>query len=366
MGARMARAGYFSGWQKRKATRRRGRAAGDALTCATAGAMPVATMSKPRSQHHELTVPEEFDGARLDQALAGLLAQYSRSALKHWIEAGDAALNGAPARPRARVRSGDRVSVTATLDAAEAHLPQAVRYDVLHSDDDLVVVDKPAGVVVHPGAGNRDRTLVNGLIARFPELSALPRAGLVHRIDKDTSGVLLVARNPASYQALVRAMAAREIARTYDAIVTGVLVAGGVVDQPIGRDPRQRTRMRVVAAGRPATTHYRIDARYRAHTRLAVTLETGRTHQIRVHMAWLGHPLVGDARYGARPRPPRDATPALRELLQGFPRQALHAARLALRHPVSGAALAFRAPTPPDLAALAAALAEDAELHAGE
>ncbi|MEQ8494913.1 MAG: RluA family pseudouridine synthase, partial [Gammaproteobacteria bacterium] len=234
-------------------------------------------------EHHALEVPPGLDGLRLDQALAQLLPQYSRSALKQWIEAGQATLNAAPARPRSRVHAGDALAVTATLAPDEALVPQAVGFRIAHEDAACIVVDKPAGVVVHPGAGNRDHTLVNGLLARYPELAVLPRAGLVHRIDKDTSGLLLVARTPATYQALVRAMAARDIARTYHAVVTGVPVAGGTIDAAIARDPNQRTRMRVSEGGRTAVTHYRVLARYRAHALLEVNLETGRTHQIRVH-----------------------------------------------------------------------------------
>jgi len=320
-------------------------------------------MSELHTERHALCVPPELDGLRFDQALARLLPQYSRSALKQWIEAGQAALNDAPVRPRERVHTGDQVAVTAALAADDTLAPQRVAFRVALLDAAFVVVDKPPGVVVHPGAGNRDRTLVNGLIDRFPELAVLPRAGLVHRIDKDTSGLLLVARTPASYQALVRAMADRRIARTYEAVVTGVLVAGGTIDAPIARDPRQRTRMCVSEGGRPAVTHYRVSARYRAHSLLEVSLETGRTHQIRVHLASRNHPLVGDARYGARPRPPRGADAALVTLLQGFPRQALHAARLAFEHPACGAPMVVESPRPPDLDTLIEALAADAARH---
>jgi 23S rRNA pseudouridine1911/1915/1917 synthase len=318
-------------------------------------------MNSSVSERHSFTVPAELEGLRFDQALARLLSQHSRAVLKTWIEDGRAVLNGNPARPRAAVHTGDRVDVSVTLSAPDDLVAQAVPFSLRYIDDHLLVVDKPAGVVVHPGAGNRDLTLVNGLIERFPELALLPRAGLVHRIDKDTSGLLLVARHPGSFQALIRAMAARQIARTYEAVVNGILIAGGTIDAPIGRDPLQRTRMRVVQAGRPAVTHYRVLARYRAHTRLELRLETGRTHQIRVHMAWHGHPLVGDPRYAGRPRPPRGAAPGLRAALDAFPRQALHAAALGFVHPASGQAVTVEAPRPDDLAALIAALETDAE-----
>lgn len=318
-----------------------------------------------REAHHVLTVPAELDGLRLDQALARMLAQYSRSALKQWIEQGCATLNAAPARPRAPVHTGDAIHLRALQTVAAGLVPQGVPFALVHADDDVVVVDKPPGVVVHPGAGNRDHTLVNGLVARFPELAVLPRAGLVHRIDKDTSGLLLVARHTAALQTLVRAMAARRIARTYLAVASGVLVAGGTIDAAIGRDPQQRTRMRVTESGRPAVTHFRVVERYRAHTLLEVCLETGRTHQIRVHLAWRGHALLGDPRYGGRPRPARGVSEALRECVARFPRQALHAAALEFGHPRTGLRLRFDAPLPPDLQALIGALEADAAAPAG-
>ncbi|MEX2480805.1 MAG: 23S rRNA pseudouridine(1911/1915/1917) synthase RluD [Gammaproteobacteria bacterium] len=318
-------------------------------------------MTDAHSERHDLTVPAELEGLRFDQALARLLSQHSRSRIKTWIEDGQAVLNGRPARPRAPVQAGDRVQVEAHWPAAEALQAQPVPFTLRYADEDVLVIDKPAGVVVHPGAGNRDATLINGLLARFPELAQLPRAGLIHRIDKDTSGLLLVARRPTSFQALIRAMAARRITRVYEAIVTGVLVAGGTIDAPIGRDPQQRTRMRVTPNGRTAVTHYRVLQRYRAHTHIEVRLETGRTHQIRVHMAWQGHALVGDPRYAGRPRPPRGASHALQTALTGFSRQALHAAALGFTHPVSGEPIAVEAPRPADLDALMAALTADAE-----
>lgn len=321
-------------------------------------------MSHPAYQEeHQLVVPQAMAGLRLDQALAQLLGQYSRSALKLWIESGQVLLNGATPRPRTAVAAGDRVLVRATLALAADLAPQAVDFTLVHEDAALLVVDKPAGLVVHPGAGNPDRTLVNGLLARFPELAALPRAGLVHRIDKDTSGLLVAARTPAAYQVLVRALAARDVHRGYLAVVTGEMIAGGTIDAAIGRDPLQRTRMRVATSGRHAVTHYRVAAHYRGHTLLDIELETGRTHQIRVHFAWRGHPLVGDTRYGARPRPPAGANVRLRSVLEQFPRQALHARKLALAHPTSGRALAFESPVPADLAALCEALAADRDMH---
>ncbi len=321
-------------------------------------------MKPVAATEHTLIVPAAVAGQRLDAALAQMLAQYSRSSLKQWIEQGQVTLAGRAVKPRTRVYAGDRLVVLATLAASAELTPQAVTFDLVHVDDDVIVVNKPAGVVVHPGAGNPDSTLVNGLLARFPELAALPRAGLVHRIDKDTSGLLIAARSPLGYQVLVRALAAREIAREYLAVVNGVLVAGGTVTGAIARDPQQRTRMRVADRGRHAVTHFRVQTRYRAHTALAVSLETGRTHQIRVHLAWRGHPLIGDSRYGSRPRPPPAAAADLIALLERFPRQALHAHRLFFAHPISAENLSFEAPVPADLRALQAALATDHAEHA--
>ena len=308
------------------------------------------------------TVPAEAAGERLDQVLARLFPDYSRSRIQLWMRAGRAQLDGRPARARERVRGGERVSLEVVDEPVETWAPEPMPLDVIYEDEAILVLDKPAGLVVHPGAGNRTGTLVNALLDRDPGLAAVPRAGLVHRIDKDTTGLLVVARSLPAHRALVEALAARTIRRRYVAVVRGTLLAGGTVDAPVGRHPSQRTRMAVTRGGRRAVTHYRVAARYRAHTRLDVTLDTGRTHQIRVHMAHLGHPLVGDRTYGGRLQVPAGATPALAEALRAFPRQALHAARLELAHPVTGEARAFESPDPPDLAALAAALQEDAGL----
>ena len=237
---------------------------------------------------------------------------------------------------------------------------------VLYEDADLLVVDKPAGLVVHPAAGNPDRTLVNALLHRDPDLARLPRSGIVHRIDKDTSGLLVVARTLRAHRSLVEQLREHAVVREYEAVAMGVLTGGGTVDAPIGRDPRHRTRMAVVAGGRPAVTHYRVVARFRAHTHVRVRLETGRTHQVRVHLAHLHHPLVGDPVYGGRLRIPAGCSPELAEALRAFRRQALHAARLELTHPANGAPLHWESPLPADLRALLASLAKDLEPGAGK
>jgi len=309
-----------------------------------------------------LTIPPEHDGRRLDQALAALLPEYSRSQLKAWILAGRVQLEGAAATPRSRVAAGQRVAVEATeAPDVEAVAAQPVDFRVLHEDEVLMVVDKPAGLVVHPGAGNPDATLENGLRHLVPALAELPRSGLLHRLDKDTSGLLLVAKTAAAYGQLQRELRGQRIRREYRAIVQGVVTAGGEVDAPLGRHPTQRLRMAVVADGREARTHYRVLARFAAHSFLALRLETGRTHQIRVHMAHLGFPVLGDPLYGGRPRPPAGAGAALIDALRGLRRQALHASLLGFHHPQTGAWLELASPLPADLCAVLAALAGSAE-----
>jgi 23S rRNA pseudouridine1911/1915/1917 synthase len=306
-----------------------------------------------------LKIPDASAGQRLDQALAALLPDYSRSRLKGWIESGEIRVDGASRRPRDRVVGGEAVVLRAQVAQATAAVPQAIPLEVRYEDGDLLVIDKPAGLVVHPGAGNPDRTLQNALLAHDPALAALPRAGIVHRLDKDTSGLLIVARSLAAHAALVRMLEAREIHRGYEAIVRGVLTAGGTVDAPLGRHPVDRQRMAVREGGREAVTHYRVIRRYRAHTHIRVQLETGRTHQIRVHMAHIGFPLVGDRVYGGRLALPKGASEELRQALRGLPRQALHAARLQFVHPTSGRALEFSSALPEDLRTLLDVLARD-------
>ena len=304
------------------------------------------------TRHHRAEFGADEAGMRLDQALAKIFVEYSRTSIKHWIDAGRVAVNSKPCRPRYCVRSGDIVELTATLEANDKLLGQPVEFDVLHQDEACLIVNKPAGCVVHPGAGNPDTTLANGLIHRFPELAVLPRAGLIHRLDKNTSGLLVVARNSRAYQALVRQMAERNVKRIYDALVVGKFISNGKIDAAIGRDPLNRTRMTVRAGGRQAVTHFRIVSSFRAHTQLEVELETGRTHQIRVHMAHIKHPIVGDSRYGARLVLPSDPSDGLERCMREFPRQALHARRLEFDHPVHKEKIAVNAPMPPDMAEL--------------
>jgi 23S rRNA pseudouridine1911/1915/1917 synthase len=306
-----------------------------------------------------VTLSAAAAGLRFDQALARALPQYSRERLKGWIEAGAVEVDGQPLRGKDRVRGGERVRVRAQLSVQTRIDAEPIPLAVVHRDRALFIINKPAGLVVHPGAGHARHTLQHALLALDSQLALVPRAGLVHRLDKDTSGLMVVARTPEAHTALVAALAARQISREYLAICAGSMTGGGSVDEPIGRHRTQRVRMAVRGDGRRAVTHYRIVQRFRAHTLVRVTLDTGRTHQIRVHLAHIGFPLVGDPLYGGRRRMPAAATPALRAELGAFPRQALHAARLALTHPCSGRELEWQAPLPPDMRRLLAALEAD-------
>ncbi len=301
----------------------------------------------------QATVPADCAGQRLDQVAATLFPDFSRTRLQQWIKDGAITRDGQPCRVRDRLVGGERLELVAVLEEQGEWVAQAIELVVIHEDDDILVIDKPAGLVVHPGAGNPQGTLLNALLHRYPDQALLPRAGIVHRLDKDTSGLMVVARTPRAQNALVAQLQARSISREYEAVVQGVLVSGGTVDAAIGRHPAQRTRMAVVrGGGKEAISHYRIVRRFGAHTHVRVCLETGRTHQIRVHMAHLGHPLVGDPVYGGRPRLPRQASTALVEALRGFSRQALHAAALSLDHPTTGERLRWESPLPEDMVAL--------------
>lgn len=315
---------------------------------------------------HDLQIDGELAGLRLDQALARALPQYSRARLQSWIEAGAVRIDGQVPRARDKVHGGERVRIEARLEPETQVAAEALPVDVIHKDRGIFVINKPAGLVVHPGAGNASRTLQNALLALDPKLAVVPRAGLVHRLDKDTSGLMVVARTPEAHAALVAALAEREIERAYLAICLGVMTGGGTVDEPIGRHRTQRTRMAVRSDGRDAVTHYRVLKRFRGHTLVRAQLETGRTHQIRVHLAHIGYPLVGDPVYGGRRRIPRGASEPLIAALDSFKRQALHATRLALEHPLTGKPLEWEVPPPEDMTALLAALEADAKLAAAE
>jgi len=305
--------------------------------------------------------PLELAGQRLDQVLARLLPDYSRSRLQEWIRDGRVAVDGTQLAASGRLRGGEQICVRLPQQNTDAvPAAEAIALDIVHQDVDLLVVNKPAGLVVHPGAGNPAGTLMNALLHHDPGLAGVPRAGIVHRLDKDTSGLLLVARTLPAHKRLVEQLAAREVHREYLALVQGQMIAGGTVDAPIGRHHTDRTRMAVGNGGREAVTHYRVAQRFRQHTLLRVMLETGRTHQIRVHMASIGHAVVGDPTY-SRLRLPVGAGAECVAALGAFRRQALHAARLELTHPTDGQSLEFEAPPPADMAALLDVLGRDTD-----
>ena len=307
----------------------------------------------------EALIPVELAGLRLDQALAQLFPEYSRSRLTQWIKDGRVMLDERVPRPRDAVVGGQRLRLAVVEEPLVEIKPQALPLEVVHEDAGLIVINKPAGLVVHPGAGNPAGTLQNALLHYAPELINVPRCGLVHRLDKDTSGLLAVARTLEAHTKLVTALAAREFEREYEAVVTGVMTGGGTVDAPIARHGVDRKRMSVREGGRVAVTHYRVIKRFRAHTHISVKLETGRTHQIRVHLTHIRHPLVGDPVYGRRLAIPTDATLSLTETLRNFKRQALHARHLGLAHPLSGEFLRWEAPLPEDMQHLLEALDHD-------
>lgn len=305
-------------------------------------------------------VPPELAGERLDRALARMFPEYSRTRLKDWITRGLVTVDGRAMRPRDTLAGGEAVLLRPRSEPAVTSRPEEIALDVVHEDADVLVVNKPPGLVVHPGAGNPGGTLMNGLLHHAPEVVDLPRAGIVHRLDKDTSGLLLVGKNLHAHTALVRQMSGREIERRYLAVCTGVLTGGGTIDAPIGRHRVDRLRMSVRDDGKPAVTHYRVLERFAAHTYISVQLESGRTHQIRVHFAWKRYPVLGDPLYGGRLALPAGAGERLQDVLRSFRRQALHAARLEFNHPRAGSRVVAEAPLPKDFTELLDALREDA------
>ncbi|MBN8727320.1 MAG: 23S rRNA pseudouridine(1911/1915/1917) synthase RluD [Xanthomonadales bacterium] len=319
----------------------------------------------PTESRLDATVPPELAGRRFDQALAELFPDYSRSRLTAWIRSGAALLDGAVVAPRHIVLGGEAVSLRVVMEREIGAGPEDIALDLAYEDEEVIVVDKPAGLVVHPGAGNQTGTLQNALLHHDPRLAEIPRGGIVHRLDKDTSGLMVVARTLRAHTSLVEQLSAREVHRQYLAIVYGAMIAGGRVDAPIGRHPRDRLKQAVREDGREAVTRYRVRERFRAMTAVECTLETGRTHQIRVHMAHIRHPLVGDPQYGGLLKLPKAATAELVDALRGFRRQALHAERLEFVHPRTGKPVAFEAPVPPDMQGLLAALRADGAAQRG-
>ena len=310
-------------------------------------------------------VPSELGGQRLDQVAAQIFAEHSRSRLAGWIKEGRLTVDGAVLRPRDIVYGGARLALEAEREAQVEFLAQDIALNIVFEDEHLLVIDKPAGLVVHPAAGHADGTLLNALLHHAPELASVPRAGIVHRLDKDTTGLMVVAKSLEAHTNLVAQLQARTVSRIYEAIVVGVVTAGGTVDAPIGRHSQQRQKMAVSKTGKPAVSHYRVLERFRAHTHVRVKLETGRTHQIRVHMAHVHFPLVGDPVYGGRFRIPPAANPLLVESLRDYPRQALHARFLELEHPASGERMGWESELPDDFVELLNLLRGDREAFIG-
>lgn len=313
----------------------------------------------------DATVSPEMSGERFDKAAARLFPEHSRAEITVWIQAGAVLLDGMQCKPKVRVKGGEKVSLAASAQVRDYwQEPEDIPLDIVHADNDILVLNKPAGLVVHPGAGNNTGTLVNALLFHFPELSGVPRAGVVHRLDKETSGVMVIAKNLTTHHALVEMIGERQVNREYLGITEGRMISGRDVEEPIGRDPNVRTRQAVREDGKPAYTEFRVAERYRTHTLVRAKLGSGRTHQIRVHLQSIGYPLVGDKRYGARGKVPVAAAPELRASLQGLQRvgrQALHAERLSFVHPITQERLEFAVPLPVDLTEVRNRLLSDNE-----
>jgi 23S rRNA pseudouridine1911/1915/1917 synthase len=317
-------------------------------------------MNKP-NQLIELsaTIPPEHAGKRLDQAVALLFPDYSRSRLQQWIRDGMLTVNGKLGKAKDSVQGHEIIHIQAQPTVQQNWQAQALPLTIVFEDEHLLVINKPAGLVVHPAAGNLDNTLVNAVLHHAPELAVLPRAGIVHRLDKDTTGLLVIAKTLPAHTYLTTALQQRDIAREYECVVNGTLISGGTIDEPIGRHAHDRLKQAVISSGKHAITHYRILTRFRRHTHLHVKLETGRTHQIRVHMSHIHHPIVGDITYGGRVLLPPQASTIVIETLRQFKRQALHAKRLALQHPITHQLMTWEAPLPADLQTLIDVLKQD-------
>ena len=315
------------------------------------------------TENFEAVIPDEWAGERVDQALAKLFPDYSRSRLQTWLKQGQILVNGQVKRAKDKVLGGEQVKLQVILSSENAWEAEAIPLNIIYEDEQLLIINKPANMVVHPAAGNFSGTMLNALLHHAPELEAIPRAGIVHRLDKETSGLLVVARTLTAQKLLVEQLQARSFLREYDAIVTGLIIAGGTIDEPIGRHPVNRKRMAVNEKGKPAITHYRVSERFRSFTKLIVKLETGRTHQIRVHMAHIGHPLLGDPVYGGRFQLPAGCDDVFEQVLRKFRRQALHARHLGLIHPATNEFIEWDVEMPQDMITLQDALRLDLENH---
>jgi len=304
----------------------------------------------------KIIIPERMTGQRLDVALSEMLPDYSRSKITDWIKSGEALINHKTFKPKDKVSGSEMVELTISQKKNNDWLGEDIPLNVVFEDADIIVLNKSVGMVTHPGAGNWSGTLANALLYYEPNLATLDRAGIVHRLDKNTSGLMVVAKNEKSQKNLVEQLQTHSVSREYSAIVYGHMVAGGTVDEPIGRDTKDRVKQAVSSNGREAVTHYRVIDRYQNHTHVKAILETGRTHQIRVHLSHIGYPLIGDPMYGGKLRFPKKADEALKDALTDFKRQALHARKLTLTHPISGKLMSWKAPLPEDMLALLAVL----------
>jgi len=305
-----------------------------------------------------IIIPDRLIGQRIDAAIAKMLPDYSRSKITAWVRSGGALINDKTFKPKEKVLGGEIVSLTIKQEKTNDWQAEDISLDIVFEDDDIIVVNKPVGLVTHPGAGNWTGTLANALLHLDPNLANLDRAGIVHRLDKNTSGLMVVARSELAQKNLVEQLQTHSVSREYSAIVYGHMISGGTVDEPIGRDPKDRIKQAVVEDGKDAVTHYRVIDRFAHHTHVKAILETGRTHQIRVHMSYIDHPLIADPMYGGKIRFPKKADEQLKDVLKGFKRQALHAKKLTLTHPISGEEMSWKAPLPQDLQDLLKALQE--------
>lgn len=314
----------------------------------------------------EAQVDESLVGKRLDQAVAQLFPDFSRSRLQGWIKDGSLKVDGEAKRPRDKLLGGERIEIDAELEVIEDHKPQDIPLDIVYEDEHILIINKPAGLVVHPAVGHRDGTLLNALLFHCPDIAQVPRAGIVHRLDMDTTGLMVVAKTIAAQTELVDQLQERSMGREYEAIVHGVMTGGGIVDEPMGRHSKNRQKMAVVGVGKEAVTHYRILKKFRAHTHIRLKLETGRTHQIRVHMAHINYPLIGDQMYGGRFRLPKGCSDEMIEALRDFKRQALHAKKLELWHPYTGEQMSWEVDLPDDIQHLLGVLEQDAAQQESE
>jgi len=300
----------------------------------------------------KIIIPERMTGQRFDVALSEMLPDYSRSKITAWIKSGEALINHKPFKPKDKVNGSEMVELTINQKQNNDWVSEDIPLNVVFEDEDMIVLNKAVGLVTHPGAGNWSGTLANALLHYEPKLATLDRAGIVHRLDKNTSGLMVVARNEKSQKNLVEQLQTHSVSREYSAIVYGHMVSGGTIDKPIGRDTKDRVKQTVSSNGKEAVTHYRVIDRYQNHTHVKVILETGRTHQIRVHLSHIGYPLIGDSMYGGKVRFPRKADAILKKTLVNFKRQALHSRKLTLAHPISGELMSWKAPLPEDMLAL--------------